>query len=209
MGREESAGCLRQPADAVYSGSKLPHCLGRFSACGVPARPAAHPPEPAAPADCPLPPAADKRLPPLIVLLRVVMIFLPVIYVEVIVSQSASANPNIIVSVVVVLLYLRTRHIRRSASPSLHILSVNIKLFMIPGFAENLHSCSARIVPGPSLAGTHFGPQRWWCARGEKRSAAETEVRKRPSDSLHGQTSPLRRLRRHRRDNGGIRRRVT
>ena len=58
---------------------------------------------------------------------------------------------------------------------------------MIPGFAENLHSCNARFVPGPSLAGTHFGPQRWWSARRGKRCAAETEVRKRPSDSLHGQ----------------------
>ena len=41
-----------------------------------------------------------------------------------------------------------------------------------------------------------------------KRCTVETEVRKRPSDSLHGQTSPLCRLRRHRRDNGGIRHRV-
>ena len=34
---------------------RLPHYLGRFTACGVPARPAGHPPEPSAPADSPLP----------------------------------------------------------------------------------------------------------------------------------------------------------
>ena len=158
MGREEQRAVFASPLILSMAEAGLPHCLGRFTACGIPARPARHPPEPAAPADCPLPPAADKRLPPLIVLRYVIMMFLPALYVEVIVSQSASANPNIIVPVVVVLLYLRTRHIRRSASPSLHILSVNIKLFMIPGFAENLHSCNARFVPGPSLAGTHFGP---------------------------------------------------
>ena len=188
--------------------AELPHFLGRFTACGIPARPARHPPEPAAPADSPLPPAADKRLPPLIVLRCVVMMFLPVLYVEVIVSQSASINPIRVVSVIVLLLYWRTRHISLVILLLLYIIHVNIRLIMIPGFAENLPSCNARLVPGPSLAGTHFGPQRPWCARGGKRCAAETEVRKRPSDSLHGQKSPLCRLRRHRRDNGGIRRRI-
>ena len=123
-----------------------------------------HPPEPAAPADSPLPPAADKRLPPLIVLLRVVMMFLPVLHIEVIVSQSASINPIRVVSVIVLLLYWRTRHISFVILLLLYIIHVNIRLIMIPGFAENLHSCNARFVPGPSLSGTHFGPQRSWSA---------------------------------------------
>ena len=59
MGREEQRAALRQPSDAVYGGSGLPHCLGRFTACGFPAHPAVHPPEPAAPTDCPLPTTAD------------------------------------------------------------------------------------------------------------------------------------------------------
>ena len=119
-----------------------------------------HPPEPAAPADCPLPPAAYWRLSPPIVLLRVVMMTIRMLIVEVIVSHPTSANSISIVSVVVVLLYQRTRHISFVILLLLYILSVNIRLILIPGFAENLHSCNARFVPGPSLAGTHFGPQR-------------------------------------------------
>ena len=168
-----------------------------------------HPPEPAAPADSPLPPAADKRLTPLIVLLRVVMVFLRMLDVEVIIDIPDNTNRIRAMSVIVLLLYHTSRHIRCCVSVLLYVISVNIRPIMIPGFAENLPQCNARFVPGPSLAGTHFGPQRSWSAGGGKRCAAETEVRKRPSDSLHGQTSPLCRLRRHRRDNGGIRRRVT
>ena len=97
-----------------------------------------HPSEPSAPADSPLPPAADKRLPPLIVLRCVVMMFLPVLYVEVIVSQSASINPIRVVSVIVLLLYWRTRHISFVILLLLYIIHVNIRLIMIPGFAENL-----------------------------------------------------------------------
>ena len=89
---------LRCAAEVHRLAVRLPHCLGRFTAYGVPARPAAHPPEPAAPADCPLPPAADKRLTPLIVLRCVIMMFLPVLHIEVIVSQSASINPIRVVS---------------------------------------------------------------------------------------------------------------
>ena len=54
----KTADILRFAAESADL-PRLPHCLGRFTACGVPARPAAHPPEPAAPADCPLPTAAD------------------------------------------------------------------------------------------------------------------------------------------------------
>ena len=55
MGREEQRAALRQPSDEVMAEAELPHCLGCFASCGSPARPAVHPPEPAAPADRPLP----------------------------------------------------------------------------------------------------------------------------------------------------------
>ena len=126
-----------------------------------------HPPEPSAPADCPLPPAADKRLAPLIVLLRVVMVFLRMLDVEVIIDIPDNTNRIRAMSVIVLLLHT-SRHIRCCVSVLLYVISVNVRLFMIPGFAENLHSCNARFVPGPSLAGTHFGPQRLWCAGGGK-----------------------------------------
>ena len=89
-----------------------------------------------------------------------VKMLIPMLIVEVIVSQSESANHIHIVPVIVILLYQRIIHIRCSVSVVLYILSANIRLMIIPGFAENLHSCNARFVPGPSLAGTHFGPQR-------------------------------------------------
>ena len=71
---------------------------------------------------------------------------------------------------------------------------------MILRFAEILpreyaRGSGRRFVVGHSLRATALVE----CVGG-KRCAAETEVRKRPSDSLHGQTSPLSRLRRHRRD---------
>ena len=97
-----------------------------------------HPPEPAAPADCPLPPAADKRLPPLIVLHSVVMMLIRMPIVEVIVSQSESTNHIHVVTVIVILLYHKMRHISFAILILLYILSVNIRLILIPGFAENL-----------------------------------------------------------------------
>ena len=117
-----------------------------------------HPPEPAAPADCPLPPAADKRLTPLIVLLRVVIMHILMLIVEVISSHPQSANHIYVFTVIVLLLYGKSSHIRCGISLPLFNLSVDIRLFLIPGFAENSPSCRARLVPGPSLAGTHFGP---------------------------------------------------
>ena len=44
--------------------AELPHCLGCFASCGVPAHPAWHPPEPSAPADSPLAQEAYERLAP-------------------------------------------------------------------------------------------------------------------------------------------------
>ena len=127
--------------------------------------------------------------------------------------RSPSRSACVSLNLKVLLLLEQSRHTCKHYVPtSLHIaVLINplgiLRLFITPDFAENLHSCNAGFVPGPSLAGTHFGPQRPWCARGGKRCAAETEVRKRPSDSLHGQMSPLCQLR-HRRDYGGFRRRV-
>ena len=54
----KTAAILRFAAEAADL-PRLPHCLGCFASCGLPARPAAHPPEPSAPADRPLPTAAD------------------------------------------------------------------------------------------------------------------------------------------------------
>ena len=97
-----------------------------------------HPSEPAAPADSPLPPAADKRLPPLIVLLRVVMVFLRMLDVEVIIDIPDNTNRIRAMSVIVLLLYHTSRHIRCCVSVLLYVISVNIRPIMIPGFAENL-----------------------------------------------------------------------
>ena len=120
----------RQPTDPVNLAPAGQDCRHLPLRCGVrrlastsalprmlshPAAPPArrwHPSEPAAPADCPLPPAADKRLPPLIVLRCVVMMFLPVIYVEAIVNHSENINPFLVVSVIVLLLYRKSRLIR-------------------------------------------------------------------------------------------------
>ena len=190
MGREEQRAVFASPLMRSIAEAELPHCLGRFTACG-PARPARHPPEPSAPADSPLSPAADKRLlrsfaapqppavwppvgyrrhplsgelaanetaPPPIILLCVGMLLLRELSVVGIVNHSNDINHIRVVPVIVVLLHQRTGHIRCRASVALYILSVNIRPIMIPGFAENLPSCNARLVPGPSLAGTHFGP---------------------------------------------------
>ena len=171
----------------------LPHCLGRFTACGFPARPAMailrslrllriarcppaadkrllrsfaapQPPAVSTPVGCRRHPlsgelAANEAAPPPIVLLCVGMLQLRELSVVGIVNHSNGINHIRVVPVIVVLLHRRTGHIRCRASVALYILSVNIRPIMIPGFAENLHSCNARFVPGPSLAGTHFGPQ--------------------------------------------------
>ena len=58
----KTADILRFAAESADL-PRLPHCLGRFTACG-PARPAGHPPEPSAPADSPLAQEAYERLAP-------------------------------------------------------------------------------------------------------------------------------------------------
>ena len=125
---------LRRPQTCCPT-SALPRMLSH------PAAPPArrwHPPEPTAPADCPLPPAADKRLAPLIVLHRVVMVFLRMLDVEVIIDIPDNTNRIRAMSVIVLLLCHTSRHIRCCVSVLLYVISVNIRLFMIPGFAENL-----------------------------------------------------------------------
>ena len=82
-----------------------------------------------------------------------------------------------------------------ASPPTLLIRSSRARLWPSSADATEVHRlASTSALPrmlsypaAPSLAGTHFGPQRPWCARGGKRCAAETDVRKRPSDSLHGQ----------------------
>ena len=80
--------------------------------------------------------------------------------------RSPSRSARVFLNLKVLLLLEKSRHTCKHYVPtSLHIaVLINplgiLRLFIIPGFAENLHSCNARIVPGPSLAGTHFGPQR-------------------------------------------------
>ena len=55
-----------------------------------------------------------------------------------IVNHSNNINHIRVVPIIVVLLYQRTGHIRCSVSVVLYILSANIRLMIIPGFAENL-----------------------------------------------------------------------
>ena len=90
--------------------------------------------------------------------------------------------------------------LRETSAPTLLICSSRARLQTSSATLRSPQTCCPTSAFVPSM-------QRSWSAGGEKRCAAETEVRKRPSDSLHGQMSPLCQLR-HRRDYGGFRRRV-
>ena len=78
--------------------------------------------------------------------------------------RSPSRGACVFLNLKVSLLLEKSRHTCKHYVPTtLHIaVLINplgiLRLFIIPGFAENLHSCNARFVPGPSLASTHFGP---------------------------------------------------
>ena len=113
--------------------------------------------------------AAIEVAPPLIVQLCIIVMGTAVVVI-IADRRSPSRSACVFLNPRVLLLLEKSRHTCKHYVPTtLHIaVLINplgiLRLFIIPGFAENLPSCNARFVPGPSLASTHFGPQRPWGA---------------------------------------------
>ena len=94
-------------------GSPLMQSMAEAGLPHGPAHPAWHPPEPSAPADSPLPPAADKRLAPLIVLLFEIVVVVEVVVIVVVVDNKCRAchGARVFTLYVVILPLKKSRHI--------------------------------------------------------------------------------------------------
>ena len=133
-----SSAALRSPQTCF----SLPHCLGRFAACGFPRPPALL--------------DADYRLPPVIVLPLWLFVFGVVEARMLRIDFNQEGGVCAVILLLYVLLYYMGR---RHNSCSLYMVLVLLEIWrilMIPAFGEILRRWNAEVSASPSLSSTHF-----------------------------------------------------